>query len=106
MIALDSYLRSGTHLGDLYAARQALIADMAADLMETGNFRVRADAVKQLHHDGYWTLDVLILVDEAIFECQQQIVARQMSDMDQGNSAVAASPSGHPGSLSRIDTAR
>lgn len=77
MIAMDSYLMHGPLMG-LAAERDRLVAHMIADLTETGNFRDRGDAVKQLHHDGYKVLDVLILVDDAIYACKQDAIAREM----------------------------
>lgn len=80
MIALDTYLTGATSLGDLFAARTELMTHMVADLTETGNFRERGDAVRQLHADGYKVIDVLILVDEAIYTCKQAVIAREMSE--------------------------
>jgi hypothetical protein len=80
MIALDSYLVAATGLGDLCAIKEATLRDMTADLLETGNFRVRGDAIRQLHADGYRTGDVLLLADQAIYRCQQEVIAQQMGD--------------------------
>ena len=76
MIALDSYLMHG-EVSCLAAGRDKLLAHIVADLQETGNWRVRPDAVRQLHADGYRVLDVLILVDAAIYECKQDAFARE-----------------------------
>lgn len=82
MIALSTYLTSAESLGDLCRARQDALAHMTADLRETGNFRDRGDAVRQLHGDGYPTIDIMILVDEAIYALKQEVIAREMSDVN------------------------
>lgn len=97
MIALDSFLTAANCLGELARLRSETRTHMVADLFETGNFRDRGDAVRQLHHDGYPVIDIMILVDEVIFECQQEVVARLMSDVDQGDAADDIALSGHPG---------
>src|ERR1700734_928646 len=76
MIALQTFLRTAESLGDLSRARADALRHMIADLMETGNFRNRGDAVRQLHGDGYPTIDIMILVGEAIYACQQEVIAR------------------------------
>ena len=81
MIALDSYLMHGPlSLHDLMAARDDALKHMIAELTETGNFRDRGDAVRQLHGDGYPVIDVLILVDDAIYACKQEVIAREMTE--------------------------
>lgn len=98
MIAMDSYLVAAVGLGDLCAIREATLRDMTADLLETGNWRVRGDAIRQLHADGYKTGDVLLLADQAIYVCAQEAVAREMSDcLNQGASDVDALLRDHPG---------
>ena len=97
MIALDSYLVAAIGLGDLCAIRASVKRDMVADLLETGNFRNRGDAVRQLHHDGYKVGDVLLLVDEAIFECKQEVVAGEMSDVNHLSPADGSPLNVHPG---------
>ena len=79
-VGLDCYLVAATALGDLCALREACRRDMTADLLETGNFRDRGDAIRQLHADRYRTIDVLLLVDEAIYAAKQQLIAQQMGD--------------------------
>lgn len=96
MIALQSFLTASSCLGELSRLRGEALCHMTADLAETGNFRDRGDAVRQLHHDGYKTLDIMILVDEAIFACKQEIVAEQMSDVNHLKPAEDSPPSGHP----------
>lgn len=101
MIAMDSYLVAAVGLGDLCAIREATLRGMTADLLETGNWRVRGDAIRQLHADGYKTGDVLLLADQAIYVCAQEAVARAMSDEDVNHLAAAdaAMSSGHPGTV-------
>jgi hypothetical protein len=79
MIALESFLTAANCLGELSRLRAETLRDMTADLAETGNFRDRGDAVRQLHADGYRTIDVMILVDEAIYLCKQDVIAREMT---------------------------
>lgn len=79
MIALESYLTRASSLGDIFRARQETLREMTADLMAAGNFRDRGDAVRQLHGDGYPVIEVMILVDEAIYACQQDVIAREIS---------------------------
>ena len=99
MIALQTFLRTAESLGDLSRARADALRHMIADLMETGNFRNRGDAVRQLHGDGYPTIDIMILVGEAIYACQQEVIAREMSDEDVNHRTtdVDAASNGHPG---------
>lgn len=98
-IGQDCYLVAATALGDLCALREACRRDMTADLLETGNFRNRGDAIRQLHADGYRTLDVLLLVDEAIYAAQQDVIAVAMSDVNHLASDVDATPRDHPGTV-------
>ena len=79
MIALSTFLRSADNLGDIFRARVEARKHMIADLMETGNFRNRGDAVRQLHADGYPTIDIMILIEEVIYACQQDVIAREMT---------------------------
>lgn len=79
MITMDSYLVAAVALGDLIAIREMTLRDMTADLLETGNFRLRGDAIRQLHADGYKVGDVLLLADHAIYACQQEVIAREMA---------------------------
>lgn len=79
MIALESFLTAANCLGELSRLRSETLRDMTADLTETGNFRDRGDAVRQLHADGYRTIDVMILVDEAVYLCKQDVIAREMT---------------------------
>jgi hypothetical protein len=97
MIALPAYLTSADNLGDIWKERSDALKHMVADLIETGNFRDRGDAIKQLRADGYAVIEVLILVDEAIWECKQEIVARLMSDVNHLSPANASPVNGHPG---------
>jgi hypothetical protein len=91
-----SYLTAADSLGDLARLRADALAHMAAELMQTGNFRDRGDAIRQLHV-RYCTIDIMILVDEAIFECKQEIVARMMSDVNHLATSDGSSLNGHPG---------
>ena len=80
MIALSSYLTAADSLGDLARLRADALARMAAELMQTGNFRDRGDAIRQLHV-RYCTIDIMILVDEAIYACKQEIIAREFLEV-------------------------
>lgn len=97
MIALESFLTAANCLGELSRLRAEALTHMTADLQESKNFRDRGDAVRQLHARGYKTVDIMILVDEAIFDCKQEVVAREMSDMDHLATADGASLNVHPG---------
>lgn len=79
MISLSTFLRAADNLGDVFRARVEARKHMIADLMETGNFRDRGDAVRQLHADGYSTIDIMILIEEVIYACQQDVIAREMT---------------------------
>ena len=79
MIALESFLTAANCLGELSRLRADVLKHMTADLLETGNFRNRGDAVRQLHADGYPTIDIMILIEEVIYACQQDVIAREMT---------------------------
>jgi hypothetical protein len=81
MIALPAYLTSADNLGDIWKERSDALKHMVADLLETGNFGERGDAVRQLHADGYPVVDIMILADEAIYACKQEMIAREMVEV-------------------------
>ena len=79
MIAQDSFLmRAPLSLGDIFREREITLKQITTELMETGNFRDRGDAVRQLYSDGHGVVEVMILVDEAIYACKQDAIAREM----------------------------
>lgn len=60
--------------------RARRILEMAAILMEQPAVADRGDAVRCLHHRGYGVVDVMMLVDDALYERHQQLVAKVISD--------------------------
>lgn len=79
MIAPATYLLDGP-LSELPLSRDGMTGLMATALLPQQAYAVRGDAIAVLRRLGYSTIDVFLLVDEAIYLAQQQVVAREMSE--------------------------
>lgn len=77
MIAPATYLMDGP-LSALPATRERKIGEMATELLAQRAYAERGDAIKVLTALGYSTIDVFILVDEAIYLAKQDVVAREI----------------------------
>lgn len=75
---MQTYLLDGPLLA-LPITRERKIGAMATELLAHAAFADRGDAIRTLRAAGYSTLDVFILVDEAIYLARQDVVAREMS---------------------------
>ena len=77
MIAPATYLMDGP-LSALAAARERKIEAMAGELLTARADRHRGDAIAVLLQT-HPTIDVFLLVDEAIYLAQQMLIAAEMS---------------------------
>lgn len=76
MIAPATYLMDGP-LSALPATRERLIGQMATELLAQRAYAERADAIKVLLLE-HPTIDVFLLVDDAIYLARQEAIAREM----------------------------
>ncbi len=60
--------------------RAAMVLNMGADLLEADAFRDRSDAIRHLYTKDYPTVDIMVLVDDAMQWAVQAVVAAEMSE--------------------------
>lgn len=79
MITPHTYLMDGP-LSALPITRERVIGQMATLLFNQRAFADRGDAIRVLRADDYSTIDIMILVDDAIYLARQHVVAMEMSE--------------------------
>lgn len=59
--------------------RNALVSSMAADLRRYEATANESDAIRSLFGRGYSMVDIVMLIDDALFEAKQALVSAEMA---------------------------